>query len=125
MSRSGPDYITPAISPEVRSRVSSPERTATIGSVSPATSVREGTPPVNSEPGNPDTNSMVATDVRLPTFNGNGMEHLEQHWFLYEAVWMVCLVHNADIKKAQMIANLRGHTLDWFMKLCATPIETL
>ena len=67
---------------------------------------------------------MVGTDVRLPTFNGNGTEDLEQHLFLYEAIWMVRLVHNVDIKKAQMIMTLRGRTLDWFMKFYATPSET-
>ena len=55
---------------------------------------------------------MAATDVRLPTFNGNGMEDLELNWFLCEAVWMVCLVHNVDIKKAQMMMTLRGCALD-------------
>ena len=67
---------------------------------------------------------MAATDVRLPTFNGNGMEDTEQHWFLCEAVWMVCLVHGTDVKKVQMITTLRGRTLDWFMKFCATPVGT-
>ena len=67
---------------------------------------------------------MARTNVRLPTFNGNGTEDLEQYWFLCEAVWMVRLVHNADIKKAQMITTLRGHTLNWFMNFCATPIGT-
>ena len=67
---------------------------------------------MNSEPENLDANSMAAIDVRLPIFYGNGTKYLEQHWFLCEAVWMVRLVHNADIKKAQMITTLRGHVLD-------------
>ena len=79
---------------------------------------------MNYEPKNLDANSMAVTDVQLPTFNGNGTEDPEQHWFLCEAIWMVCLVHNADIKKAQMITNLRDHALDWFKKFCAAPIET-
>ena len=49
---------------------------------------------------------MAMTDVRLPTFNGNGMEDPEQYWFLCEAVWMVCLVRGSDVKKAQMIMTL-------------------
>ena len=53
------------------------------------------------------------------------MEDLEQHWFLCKFFWMVRLVHSADIKKAQMITTLRGHTLDWFMKFYAAPIKTL
>ena len=64
---------------------------------------------------------MATTDVGLPTFNGNGMEDPEQHWFLCDAVWMVHLVHGADVNKAQMITTLRGCALDWFMKFCAAP----
>ena len=52
------------------------------------------------------------------------MEDPEQHWLQCEAVWMVCLVHGADIKKAQMIMTLRGCTLEWFMKFCTAPAET-
>ena len=79
---------------------------------------------MNIVPENPDTNSMAVIDVRLPTFNGNGTKDLEQHWFLCEAIWMVHLVHNADIKKAQMIMTLRGRALDWYMKFCTTPTGT-
>ena len=79
---------------------------------------------MNSEPENPDANSMAATDVRLPTFNGNGMKDLEKHMLLCESILMVHLVHNANIKKARMITTLRFHALDWFMNLCAAPIET-
>ena len=67
---------------------------------------------------------MMGTDLRLPTFNGNGTEDPEKHWFLCEVLWMVCLVHNADIKKAQIIMTLRGHALDWFMKFCAASAGT-
>ena len=89
------------------------------------TSAREGTPPLNYELENLDANSMDATDVWLPTFNGNGMEDPEQHWFFCEAIWMVCLVDNVDIKKVQMIITLRGRTLDWFMKFWAALVRTL
>ena len=118
------NYITPAISPEARSRVSSPERTGNTDSASPGTSAQEGTPPLNPVPEEPHANSMAATDVRLPTFNGNGMEDPKQHWFLCDVVWMVRLVHSADIKKVQMITNLSGCALDWFMKFCIVPVET-
>ena len=64
------------------------------------------------------------TNVRLPTFNGNGIEDWEKHWYLCEAIWMVRLIHNPDIEKAQMITTLRGHAVDWFMKFCAAPIGT-
>ena len=71
-------------------------------------------------PDDPKTNSMAGADIQLPIFNGNGTEDPKQHWFLCEAIWMVRLVHNMDIRKAQMIVTLRGHALDWFMKFCAT-----
>ena len=38
---------------------------------------------------------------------------------------MVHLLHNADIKKGQMITTLRGHALDWFMKVFVVPAGTL
>ena len=67
---------------------------------------------------------MAVTDVQLPTFNGNGMEDPEQHWFLCEAVWILRLVHGADVKKAQMIMTLRGRALDWFMKFFVISVKT-
>ena len=72
----------------------------------------------------PSATLMVGTDVRLPTFNGNGTKDPEQHWFLCEAIWMVRLVHNSDIKKGQMITTLRGCALDWFMKFYVIPAGT-
>ena len=61
----------------------------------------QGSPPsLNCLLNIPNIDSMVGTDIRLPTFNGNGVEDPEQHWFLCEAVWMVHQVHNADIRKA-------------------------
>ena len=110
--------------PEVRSRASYPKRVVNIDSASIATSMQEGTPPLNYSSDNHDANSMVGHDIRLPTFNGNGVEDLEQHWFLCEVVWMVRLVHNVDLENAQMITTLRGCALDWFMKFCAVPPGT-
>ena len=64
---------------------------------------------------------MDGADIRLPTFNGNGAEDPEQHWFLYEDVWMVHQVHSAYRRKTQMIMTMWGHALDWFMKFCMVP----
>ena len=64
---------------------------------------------------------MDGEDIGLPTFNGNGVEDLEQHWFLCEVVWMVRQVHNTDIRKVQMIMTLRGCALEWFMKFSIVP----
>ena len=71
---------------------------------------------------NPNATLMVGTYIRLHTFNGNGTEDLEQHWFLYEAVWMVHLVNNDDIQKVKMITTLRGCILYWYMKYCVVPL---
>ena len=98
--RLGHDYITPTVLPEVRSRASSPERVVNTDSASTTTSTQKVTPLLNSSDNN-DANSMARHDIRLPTFNGNGAEDLEQHWFLYEHVWMVRLVHNADLRKCK------------------------
>ena len=65
---------------------------------------------------------MAGVDIQLPTFNGNGAEDPEQHWFICEVVWMVHLVQNEELKKAQMITTLRGRALDWFMKYCIVPL---
>ena len=74
--------------------------------------MQEGTPRLNYSLDNPDANSMDGHDIQLPTFNGNGVEDPEKHWFLCEFVWMVLLVHNMDLKKAHMITTLRGRALD-------------
>ena len=73
------NYLTPAISLETRSRVSSPERTPNMDSTSPRTSAKGGTPHLNTGLEDLDANSMPTTDVWLPTFNGNGTEDLKQH----------------------------------------------
>ena len=46
---------------------------------------------------------MVGNDIKLPIFNGNGLEDPEQHWFLCEAVRHV---QDEAIKKAQMITTI-------------------
>ena len=95
-----------------------------MDSTSPRNSAQEGATLLNNVQENPINNPMAATDVQLPTFNGNGMQDPEQRWFLCEDVWMVCLVHGADVKKTHMIMTLRGRALDWFMKFCVSPSGT-
>ena len=122
--RSGHNYTILGVSLEVRSRASSPERVVNIDSASIATSAQGSPPPLNYSLDNLDANSMARSDIRLPTFNGNGAENPEQHWFLCEAIWMVHQVHNVDIKKEKMVTTLQGHVLDWFMKLFVVPVGT-
>ena len=59
---------------------------------------------------------MDGIDIKLPIFNGNGLEDPEQHLFLCEAVWTVRQIQDENIKKAQMITTLRGLTFEWYMK---------
>ena len=111
------DYTKPGASPEVRSRTSSPEITMNTSHTS-----AQGIPPsLNCSLTIPNTNLMVGTYIRLPTFNGNEVEDLEQHWFLCEPVWTVFQVQNEDIRKAWMITTLQGHALYWFMKFFIVP----
>ena len=87
--RSGHHYITPGVLLEVISRASSPERIVNIDSSSTMTSTQEKTPLLYQSSDNLDANTMVGVDIQLPTFNGNGIEYPEQHWFICEVVWMV------------------------------------
>ena len=43
----------------------------------------------NFVPAVPLTNTMAGDDIKLPIFNGNGLEDPEQHWFICEVVWIV------------------------------------
>ena len=37
-------------------------------------------------------------DIKLPMFNGNGLEDPEKQWFLIEVVWIVRQVQDEEIK---------------------------
>ena len=56
---------------------------------------------------------MVGNDMKLPIFNGNGLEDPKKHWFLCEVVWTMRQVQDEAIKKDQMITTLKGCALDW------------
>ena len=115
------EYNTPGESLEVRSRTSSLERVVNTGTSSDSTSA-QGIPPSLDYPLDIlNTKSMAGEDIRLPTFNGNGVEDLEKHRFLCEAVWTIHQVQNEDIRKAQMIMTLQGRALDWFMNFFIVP----
>ena len=64
----------------------------------------------------PKTNIMAGNDIKLLIFNGNGLEHLEKHWFLCEAIWTMRQVQDEATNRDQMIPTLRGPVLDWYMK---------
>ena len=67
----------------------------------------------------------MADDIKLPIFRGTGLEDLEQHWFLCEAVWNVKQVQNNDIKMAQLTTTFRDRALNWFMKYSNGQARTL
>ena len=64
---------------------------------------------------------MFGNHIKLPLFNGNGLEDLEKHWFLCESIWTVQQVQNEVIMKEQIIITLRGHALKWYMNLSIVP----
>ena len=55
---------------------------------------------------------MDGNDINFPLFNGNGIEDLEKHWFLCEAVWAMRQIQDEAIKQAQIITTLRSSVLD-------------
>ena len=55
---------------------------------------------------------MDGNDIKLPIFNGNGLEDPSHHWFLCEFVWTVRQVQDEAINKSHMTTMLRGHALD-------------
>ena len=113
MPRTGCDYDIPRRSPEVRPRSSLPKPLVNNSSPSVRTGA-QGSPlailvnPSNSRNlvNNPSATLMVGKDIRLPRFNGNGIDDPEQHGFLCEVVWTGRLVNNDDIRKVKMITTL-------------------
>ena len=65
---------------------------------------------------------MAGADIKLPIFNGNGLEDPKQHWFLCEVLWAMGQIQDENIKKAHMITTLRGHALAWYMKFSIVPV---
>ena len=74
---------TPRTFPEVRSRNSSPSGFVNKSNNSHGNSGR-GIPTIQIVPR---MNRITRNDIKLPIFNGNGLEDLEQHWFLCKAIW--------------------------------------
>ena len=68
----------------------------------------------------PAMHTMARADIKLPIFNGNGLEDPKKHWFLCEVVWTMRQIQDENIKKAQMITTLRGRTFEWYMKFSIT-----
>jgi len=58
----------------------------------------------------------MADNIKLPIFRGTGLEDLDQHWFLCEAMLNVKQVQDNDVKMAQLTTTFRDRALNWFMK---------
>jgi hypothetical protein len=54
---------------------------------------------------------LMADEMRLPIFRGDGSEDLDQHWFLCEVVWSIKQVIDEDVKRDQFSTTLRDHSL--------------
>jgi hypothetical protein len=57
----------------------------------------------------------MADEMRLPIFRGDGSEDLDQHWFLYEAIWSIKKFNDKVVQRAQFSTTLRDRTLSWYM----------
>ena len=44
--------------------------------------------------------------MKLPIFNENGTNDLEQYWFLFEAIWIARQTIDDDVKKIQLATTL-------------------
>ena len=55
---------------------------------------------------------MVGDEMKLPIFNGNGIDDLEQYWFLCEAIWTARQTIDDDVKKSQLATTLRVRVLE-------------
>ena len=81
-------YNSPTV-PEVRSRDLSPSNSVNTITTNTINSRQGSSTSPNFVSTLPAANAMVGDDIKLPIFNGNGMEDPKQHWFLCEVVWTV------------------------------------
>ena len=58
----------------------------------------------------------MGDDIKLPIFQGTGIEDTDQHFFLCEVVSNIKQVQNNDTKKAQLATTFRDKALTWFIK---------
>ena len=107
--------MNPLIYLEVRFRNSSPSRFVNTTNNNSGNSGQGSPASQTFFPRVPRVNIMAGNDIKLSIFNGNGLEHLEKHWFLCEAIWTVQPVQDEAIKKEHIITTLRGHVLYWYM----------
>jgi len=54
--------------------------------------------------------------LRIPEFQGTGLEDPEKHLFLCDTIWTAKNVEDEAKKIAQSTTTLRGHAFLWYMK---------
>ena len=91
--------MTPRTSLEVRSKKSSPSRFVNTSNTNCGNNGQGSLTSQKICLIVPRTNIMAGNDIKLLIFNENGLEYLEQHWFLCEVVWTMQLVQDEAIKK--------------------------
>jgi hypothetical protein len=65
----------------------------------------------------------MADEMRLPIFIGDGSEDPGEHWFLYEAIWIIKKVTDEAVKRAQFSTTLRDRALSWYMKFVTGSVQ--
>ena len=59
--------------------------------------------------------------MKLPIFQGNNIDDLEQYWFLCEVIWTTRQRVDDDVKKIQLETTLKGRALEWYMRFMLVP----
>ena len=81
-------YESPTV-PEVRSRDLSPSNSLNTSNTNIVNSGQGSQTSPTFVMTVTSANTMVGDKIKFPIFNGNGLEDLEQHWFLCEVIWTV------------------------------------
>ena len=74
---------------EVRYPNLSPSNYANTSTINTINSRKESSTSPNYILTVPATNTKVVANIKIPIFKGNGLEELEQNWFLYDVSWTV------------------------------------
>jgi hypothetical protein len=59
---------------------------------------------------------------RYQEFWVKGDEDVEQHWFLYEEIWIFRQTLDAN-KLVEFLTTLRGHSLKWYMNIIELRVQ--
>ena len=62
------------------------------------------------------TMERIDHTLRMPEFQGAGLEDPEQHLFVCNMIWTMKNVQDEATKIVQLDMMFRGHALLWYMK---------